>query len=105
MTEKSRKQQIEEMLALDPTDPFLRYGLAMECVSEGETEEAARRFGELLAAAPDYVPAYFQAAQALIRLGRREEAADMLRRGITVAREQGNHHAGDEMQGLLSGLG
>ena len=41
MAEKSRKQQLEEMLAEDPNDPFLRYGLAMEHAGAGAHEEAA----------------------------------------------------------------
>src|SRR6202023_699921 len=67
MSEKSRKQQIEEMLVAEPTDPFLRYGLAMEYMSQGDDEGAVRCFRELFAVAPDYVPAYLQIGQALIR--------------------------------------
>ena len=104
MSGKTRKQQIEEMLADDPNDPFLRYGLAMEHISLGEDEAAVRCFQDLLAVAPNYVPAFMQISQALIRLGRLAEARSQLSRGIAVARQQGNEHAAEEMQGFLAGL-
>ncbi len=105
MTAKLRKQQIEEMLADDPNDPFLHYTLALEYMSEGADEEAARRLCELSALAPDYIPAYLQAGQALIRLGRKEDAATAFRAGIVAARKQGDQHAAEKMQGFLEALG
>jgi tetratricopeptide (TPR) repeat protein len=104
MTTKSRKQQLEEMLTEDPNDAFLRYGLAMEYVGEGKDEEAVRQFLEMLTITPDYVPSYQQAGQALLRLGRPEEASEVLRRGITVAQQKAELHAAEEMQGLLASL-
>jgi tetratricopeptide (TPR) repeat protein len=104
MSGKTRKQQIEAMLAEDPQDPFLIYGLAMEHVSLGEDEAAVRCFQALLAIDPNYVPAFMQVSQALIRLGRIAEARSQLSRGIAVAQQQGNGHAAEEMQGFLAGL-
>ena len=105
MASKSRKQQIEEMLAADPDDPFLRYGLAMEYVSAGQPGEAARCLQELIRISPEYVPAYFHAGKALIELGREDEARAVLRSGIAVATRKGEGHAAEEMEGLLDGIG
>jgi Tfp pilus assembly protein PilF len=105
MSERSRKQQIEELLALDPDDSFLRYGLAMEYVSAGSDEEAVRIFEELSQRDPNYVPAYLQAGQALARLGREESARQVLRSGIAVANRAGDSHAAGEMTSLLASLG
>jgi Flp pilus assembly protein TadD len=104
MTGKSRRQQLEEMLAEDPHDPFLRYGLAMEHVSAGQDEEAVRCFEELLRMTPDYVPGYMQAGRALARLNRVEEARAVFQAGIAAARKQGDLHAAEEMAGFLEGL-
>jgi Flp pilus assembly protein TadD len=104
MAGKTRKQQIEEMLAEEPNDPELRYALAMEHVSAGDDENAIRCFQELGTLRPDYVPAYFHLAQALIRRGRTDEARPVMERGITTARSKGDHHAADELQGLLSSI-
>jgi predicted Zn-dependent protease len=104
MTGKTRKQQLEELLAEDPGDPFLRYGLAMEHVSAGDLQAAVRCFRELVTASPDYVPAYLQAGQVLTRLGRVEEAKEVFRQGIAAAARQGDQHAQGEMEGMLDGL-
>ena len=66
-------QQIEEMLQEDPGDPFLWYGLAMEQLAAGEHQTALGTFDELRRRCPDYVPAYVQAGQLLVRLDREEE--------------------------------
>lgn len=104
MTDKSRKQQIEEMLADDPHDPFLRYGLAMEHVSAGQDEEAVRCFEQLLQTTPDYVPGYMQAGRTLARLNRVEDARAVFEAGIAAARQKGDLHAAEEMTGFLDGL-
>ena len=104
MTAKSRKQQIEEMLAEDPSDPFLRYGLAMENISAGDDLSAVNCLQELIAVAPDYVPAYQQLGQTLLRQGRTDEARQAWRRGVEAAQKTGNLHARDEMQGFLDSL-
>jgi Tfp pilus assembly protein PilF len=104
MSSQSRKQQIEEFLKEDPADPFLRYGLAMEYVREHDDEGATRCLEELLAVRPDYVPAYQQAGQAFVRLGRADDARAMFKRGIAAAREHNDQHAMEEMQGFLAAL-
>ena len=104
MPAKSRLEQIEELLAQDPDDAFLRYGLAMEYVSRGDDEQAVRCFRDLLSVAGSYVPAYLQLGQALVRLGRTGEARDTFAEGIRVARKEGDAHAAEEMQGFAEGL-
>lgn len=104
MSVKSRKEQLEEMLAEDPRDPFLHYGLAMEYASAGDDRTAVERFRQLLAVAPDYVPAYLQAGQALLRLNRPAEARETWAQGVAVARRNGDVHAAEEMSGMMAGL-
>src|SRR5260370_39419520 len=104
MTAKSRKQQIEEMLAEDPDDPFLRYGLAMEHIGAGDDPSAVNCLWELIAVAPDYVPAYQQLGQTLLRQGRTAEAPQAWARGGGAAQKTGNLHARDEMHGFLDSL-
>jgi predicted Zn-dependent protease len=104
MAGKSRKQQIEEMLAEEPNDPFLNYGLAMEYVSAGDHEQAVQRFDHLIRVAPDYVPAYLQAGQALVRVNRPAEARGVLTQGMDAAKKKGDQHAYEEMAALLASL-
>jgi tetratricopeptide (TPR) repeat protein len=100
----SRMQQILDMLADEPNDSELRYMLAMEHASGGDDDGAVRCFQELLSANPDFPPAYHQGARALQRLGRIEEARELLQRGIPSAMKKGDAHAAGEMQELLENL-
>ena len=104
MNGKTRKQQIEEMLAEDPNDPFLRYGLAMEHISAGDDVAAARCLQDLIAVAPEYVPAHQQLGQTLLRQGRSAEARQAWIHGVQAAQKTGNQHARDEMQGFIDSL-
>lgn len=101
----TRREKLEALLADDPTDVFLRYGLAMELDKEGDHDASLARLLELQAGEPPYVPAFFMAAQQLVRLSRIDEARAALRNGIDRAREQGNSHAAGEMSELLASLG
>jgi Tfp pilus assembly protein PilF len=102
MASKSRREQLEEMLAEDPNDPFLHYALALEHVSLGRHDLAASRLQTLIQSQPEYVPAYLQAAKALQQLGKEEEARAVLRSGITMATQKGDTHAALEMEGMLN---
>jgi hypothetical protein len=101
----SRREKIEQMLVDDPRDTFLRYSLAMELDKEGDHDSSLTRFNELTLDTPPYVPAFFMAAQQLVRLARLEEARTYLRSGIETARAQGNAHAAGEMSEFLASLG
>lgn len=101
----SRRERLEAMLAEEPTDTFLQYGLAIEWSKEGETEKALTGLRRLTAVTPPYIPAFFRAGQYLCELGRIEEAQAVLRAGIDEARRQGDFHAAGEMSELLISLG
>src|SRR5207253_209033 len=94
-------EQIEALLADDPADPFLRYGLAMEYASAGDDATAADHLLRLTTDTP-YVPAFLMAGQILNRLMRVDEAVSVLKTGIAAAKAQGNSHAEGEMAGLLA---
>lgn len=100
----SRREQLEQLLATEPHDPFLRYGLAMCCASDGELERAQEHFRQLLAEHPDYVAGYFQFAQLLTRQGETEPAKTLLQSGIAVAVRTGDSHAAREMTEFLATL-
>ena len=104
MADKSRLQQIQEMLADDPNDPTLRYMLAMEYVSAGDDTQAVGCFQDLISAFPDYVPAYMQAGRALVRQGKDDEARTIFEQGIAAAQQKQDFHARDEMSGMLAEL-
>ena len=104
MTGKTRKQQIEEMLAEDPNDSFLRYGLAMECMNSGDPSAADGHFRALIEFNADYIPAYLMYGQLLARESRNEEARQVLSKGIAAASKKGDEHARSEMEAFLGEL-
>ncbi len=95
---------LEELLAETPDDLELHYALAMEEVSAGDHEAAVKRFRELMNAPKPSVPAFQMAAQSLLKLGRTDDAIQVLRSGVAAAQQQNNQHARDEMQGILDSL-
>ncbi len=93
-----------EILQTDPANAFARYGLAMEHINHGHTDDALTEFATLIHHNPDYVPAYQMSAQTLAKLDRTQEALDRLHQGIAAANRAGNQHALAEMEALRDDL-
>ena len=102
---KSRREILEGFVAANPNDAFARYGLAVECASQGDTAAAEEHFTKLLAAHPEYVPSYYQYGTLLTRLGKKDEARKILTEGVSAARKAGNSHAQSEMETALAEVG
>lgn len=101
----SRIDLLRTFIAQRPDDPFPRYGLAMEHRNAGQLAEAWAVFEALLAANPDYVPAYLHAGNTLVALGRAAEARDVYRRGVDAAVRRNDGHARGELESALASLG
>ena len=98
---KSRRTMLEEFVAKKPDDAFARYGLAMECMNDGDAQGADEHFQALLQRNAQYVPAYLMYAQLLARESRNQEAREVLSAGISAAEKKGDQHARSEMENLL----
>ncbi len=95
---------LSEILAANPADSFARYGLAMEHLSQGNTDTALAEFDATTEQNPDYVPAYQMSGQTLAKLHRNAEAKTRLQAGLAAAERTRNSHAASEMQALLDEL-
>jgi cytochrome c-type biogenesis protein CcmH/NrfG len=95
---------LSEILQLDPTNAFARYGLAMEHLSQGNTTAALTEFSTLIEHNPDYVPGYQMSAQTLAKQGQTDESIARLKAGLAAAQRTHNVHAASEMQALLDDL-
>lgn len=96
---------LEQSLADDPTDSFLRYGLAIQCLREGDVDEGRQRLVALITDHPDdQIAAYQQLARSYADAGLRQNATAMLQTGITKAESAGDWHAAAEMQQMLDSL-
>ena len=107
MAEKSdRRRKLEASLAEDPGDTFLRYGLAMQCLREGDVDEGRSRLKSLIADHPDdQVAAHQQLGQSYLDEGEHAPAREAFEAGIALAKRRGDHHAAAEMEGFLALLG
>jgi len=97
-----RLDVLRQLLAQDPTNTFVRYGLAMEHVKSGHLAGAVQEFEALLMSDPNYSAAYYHGGQTLEKMGELDQARDMYRRGIAVTRDP---HALGELQAALDILG
>jgi tetratricopeptide (TPR) repeat protein len=102
--DKNRVQFLQEALAANPDDTFVRYALALEISNSDEPGAAWPHFEYLLNHHPDYAATYFQAGKFLARQDRRDEARRILAKGIEVTQHQGNRHAQTELEGALESL-
>jgi predicted Zn-dependent protease len=89
-------------ISKSPTDPFPRYGLAMEHKGRGELAEAWAVFEDLITNFPEYVATYLMAGGTLVALDRKADAADTYRKGIEVAQRRGDQHARRELEAALA---
>jgi thioredoxin-like negative regulator of GroEL len=107
MSEKSPKRlRLEASLAEDPADQFLRYGLALQCLREGDRAEGRERLLALIADHPEEsVAAYQQLGQSYMESGEVESAREIFKTGILKANARKDWHAAGEMEGFLGQLG
>jgi tetratricopeptide (TPR) repeat protein len=101
----NRLEVLKSMVAQNPTDSFSRYGLAMEYTNSGDLQGAVQEYQALLAVNPDYSAAYYHGGQTLEKLGRREDARALYRKGIEATMRIGDLHTRSELQAALDLLG
>jgi tetratricopeptide (TPR) repeat protein len=97
----SRLESLLHFLEQDPNDSFTRYAVALEYVSAGEIETGISYLNDLLERDSGYVAAYQRLGYLYGEIERKDEAADILKRGIEIALKAGDTHAASEMQAAL----
>ncbi|MBI2619261.1 MAG: hypothetical protein HYW57_04205 [Ignavibacteriales bacterium] len=101
---EERIAKLKRLLDQDPGDSFTRYALGLEFAGKDETRLAISFFQEVIRRDPTYVPAYQQLGYAFQKLERRNDAVEVLRRGIEVATKLNDMHARNEMEEALNEL-
>ena len=96
-----RMEQLQKLLAREPNDPFLIYGLALEWKKAGNPKQAIELLDRVIAIDPSYCYAYFQQGQIHESAGNIEAAKAIYRKGIDAARQKGDNHALSELQAAL----
>lgn len=104
MSAPDRLAALERMLEKRPDDTRLRFGLALEYLNAGRTEDGVRELTAYLEAAEDEGNGWGRLGAALRDLGRDEEAARAYERGIATADRHGHPTMAEEFRGLLEDL-
>ncbi len=99
-----RIAEFEEVAALMPDDPVVRFGLAGAYLEAGRPDDAAREYREAIRLQPDYSAAHRGLGRALERAGRPDEAAAAYRRGLEVSTRTGDLQTKKEIEVFLRRL-
>lgn len=97
-------EQLEKLLAAEPDDPFTLYAMAQELAKQARHTEAVAFYDRCLAADPHYCYAYFHKARSEEAMGRPDDAAETLRRGLEASKAAGDAQAVGEIGAYLGSL-
>src|SRR2546421_3123546 len=97
-----RLEKLKAMLAKQPNDAFLLYGVAMELKKAGESQTALEYLDRVTAVDPGYCYAYHQKGLIHEAYGDAEAAKRSYREGIEAANRVGDAHAKEEIAAALS---
>jgi predicted Zn-dependent protease len=97
----NRIEVFEQMLAADPSNTAVSFGLAKEYEKAGDDPKLIETLEHYLAAADDEGNAYGMLARAYERMKQKEKARKAYRRGITAAESHGHPGMAEEYQSLL----
>jgi predicted Zn-dependent protease len=101
LSDDARLQALERMVGNRPSDPRLRFGLALEYLKAGRTEDGVRELTTYLDGAEDEGNGWGRLGAALRELGRDQEARAAYRRGIEAATRHGHPTMAGEFTELL----
>ncbi len=99
-----RLESLLQFLEKDTNDSFTRYAIALEYISLGDIEQGIMYLEDVIHRDPGYVAAYQQLGTVYADADRKEDALDILRRGIGIARKSGDLHAASEMQDAIDDI-
>lgn len=98
---QNRIEVFEQMLAADPENTMVMFGLAKEYEKAGEHQKVVTMLEGYLAKADDEGNAYGTLAQAYLATGQREKAIAAYTKGIAVAMAHGHPSMANEYRMTL----
>lgn len=101
MSSEGRLAALERMLGNRPDDPRLRFGLALEYLNAGRTEDGVRELRTYLDRTDDEGNGWGRLGTALLDLGREDEAREAFETGIEAALRHGHPTMADEFRERL----
>jgi len=97
-----RLAKLQQMLAREPGDTFLLYGIALEHKKLNEPAKAIEFLDRVIALDPGYCYAYHQKGLVHESTGNLDAAKASYRAGIEAARTKGDAHAQGEIEAALA---
>lgn len=104
MGSSDRAQALERMLSARPEDSRLRFGLALEYLASGRTDDGVRELQLYLDAADDEGNGWGRLGAALLELGREDEAREAYETGVAAAMRHGHPTMAEEFRDLIAGF-
>lgn len=89
------------MLQKEPEDVFLNYALALEHIANADLNKAEEQLNKTLTLNSAYLPVYYQMGQLQEKKNNPEAAMEYYRKGIELAKQQGNTKAMGELNEAL----
>jgi predicted Zn-dependent protease len=99
-----RIEQFKKILAIDPNDEVLWFGLGKAHFDDGNYQEAAAALKECVRVKPSYSAAYYGLAQSLLKLGSVAECRTVCDEGIAVSTKNGDAMVTKNLEQLKSSL-
>ncbi len=100
-----RIAQFRKMAQDDPTNEVGHLSLGRELLKAGQAEDAAESFRRTLELNDKFSKAYELLGQSLRELGREDDAAVVLSRGVQVAADRGDRMPREAMERMLHDMG
>jgi tetratricopeptide (TPR) repeat protein len=100
-----RLAKLMKILAADPNDTFVLYGIAQEHAKAGDYGQAVAFYDKTLATDPVYCYAYFHKARSQQAAGDMAGARATAAEGVRAAQKAGDGKALGELSGLVDELG
>ena len=97
----NRIEVFEQMLADDPSNAMVMFGLAKEYEKTGEHQKVVEMLENYLAKSDDEGNAYGVLANAYLQSGNREKAVETYRKGIDVSMAHGHPSMANEYRMML----
>lgn len=97
----SRLESLKGLVRKNPDNPLGRYGLANEYMTLEMYEEAVTEINAYLKLKDDQGAVYRMLGEALLKLGRKEDAKEAYKKGIEAAESHGHPGMAEEFKETL----
>ena len=95
----SRLDQLIDLLKAQPNEPFLLFAIAKEYEKAGDNNDALNYYLQLEETTPQYVGTYYHLGKLYERLQQPETAFKTYKKGMEIAKQEGDMHAYSELSG------